>query len=182
MGVHELDAIVIDGRSGSGKTSLADRLAARLRSAGHDAQILRVEDLYPGWDGLAEGSRSVAEALESGSYRRYDWHRGEFAERVDIAPHTTLIVEGCGAVTEENLAAVHAWSRSRGPRVARGTPHADDAVWSVWLDLPEDERRARAIDRDGEMFAPHWDRWAAQEDAHFAEHEPWELVHETLRG
>ena len=26
-------------------------------------------------------------------------------------------------------------------------------------------RRARALARDGAVYAPHWDRWAAQEDA-----------------
>ena len=29
-------------------------------------------------------------------------------------------------------------------------------------------RKKRALDRDGETFAPHWDAWAAQEDAMLA--------------
>ena len=31
-----------------------------------------------------------------------------------------------------------------------------------------------ARDRDGETYAPHWDRWAAQEDAVYAGTRPWE--------
>ena len=29
-------------------------------------------------------------------------------------------------------------------------------------------RRRRALDRDGETYAPHWERWAAQERVTFA--------------
>lgn len=193
--VHELDAIVIDGRSGSGKTSLADQLVRRLLGQGRDAQVLRVEDLYPGWDGLSTGSRAVATALDAGRYRRYDWIRGEFAEPVTISGTRPLIIEGCGAVTAENLAAVRRWvqryrSNADAALETPGAGVAHDgrsagppaAVWSVWLDLPPAQRRSRALARDGETFAPHWDRWAAQEDAHYAEHEPWTLVDEVLRG
>lgn len=60
------DVLLIDGRSGSGKTSLADSVLADLEAAGDRPQVLRVEDLYPGWDGLAEGSLAVANALDEG--------------------------------------------------------------------------------------------------------------------
>ena len=34
-------------------------------------------------------------------------------------------------------------------------------------------RKKRALDRDGETFAPHWEAWAAQEEAMLArEHTP----------
>ena len=33
----------------------------------------------------------------------------------------------------------------------------------VWLEAPEGLRRERALSRDGQTFAPHWERWAAQE-------------------
>ncbi|MGL5912480.1 MAG: hypothetical protein ACRCZP_20905, partial [Phycicoccus sp.] len=42
--------VSIDGRSGSGKSSLAAAVASRLR-----ARVVRMDGLYPGWDGLAAG-------------------------------------------------------------------------------------------------------------------------------
>ena len=44
----------IDGRSGAGKTTLTDQLVAVLRRS-YDVVTFRLEDLYPGWNGLAEG-------------------------------------------------------------------------------------------------------------------------------
>jgi hypothetical protein len=38
----------------------------------------------------------------------------------------------------------------------------------VWVEAPQPERFRRGIARDGEAYRPHWERWAAQEDAHFA--------------
>src|SRR5690606_29833513 len=47
--------VLIDGRSGSGKTTLATALAARLPGT----QLVRLDDFYPGWDGLEAGSAHV---------------------------------------------------------------------------------------------------------------------------
>lgn len=164
-----LGALLIDGRSGSGKTELADSLLRALRAAGADPQALRAEDLYPGWDGLAEGSLAVARALGAGGYRRFDWAAGEFAEWVRIDPRSPLVIEGCGAITRANLAAARSWARA----------HAGGSVRSVWLDAPAAERKRRALARDGDAYAPHWDRWAEQEDAHYALHAPWRLADEV---
>jgi cytidylate kinase len=37
----------------------------------------------------------------------------------------------------------------------------------IWLEADRDERFRRGIERDGEAYLPHWQRWAAREDAHF---------------
>ena len=164
-----ISVLLIDGRSGSGKTTLAERVAAEL-----DAQILHVEDLYPGWDGLAEGSAAVAEALQHGLHRRYDWLAEEFSEpRIELDPSRPLIVEGCGALTFANLDAAKRWAERSG---------LPGGVRCVWLRLEEGERRRRALARDGQVFAPHWDRWAEQERAFFGEHLPWLLADEMLEG
>ena len=72
-----------------------------------------------------------------------------------------LIVEGCGALTPTNR------------RLATA---------GVWLDLDASQRRLRALARDGETFAPHWERWAAQERAHWAANRPADLADVVVAG
>ena len=42
-------------------------------------------------------------------------------------------------------------------------------------------RRARALSRDGETYAPHWERWAAQEDAVYRSSRPRDRADLVLR-
>lgn len=154
--------LLIDGRSGSGKTRLAARIARLL-----DAQTLHLDDLYSGWGGLSEGSRAVAAALRLGRYRRYDWAVGDYTEERLVVPGVPLVIEGCGAITRENLAAARAWC---GGARARG----------LWIACPEPVRRARALARDGEMFRPHWAAWAEQEQHHWERERPLALAAETV--
>lgn len=162
--------LVIDGRSGAGKTSRAEQVASGAedpRFAG--AQILHLEDLYPGWSGLAAGSRAVAAALRDGGYVRYDWATGEFAERVELEAGRPLIIEGCGAITAENLDAAREWAQ-RG--VGRHPGAGPAVVESLWIECPDALRRTRARERDGDAFAPYWESWAEQEQQHLAQHAP----------
>jgi chloramphenicol 3-O-phosphotransferase len=142
--------VCIDGPSGSGKTTLAARLAAALG----DTPVLHMDDVYPGWDGLAAAvpllHEQVVAPLAQGrpaSYRRYDWDRGEFAEAHDLGTPELLVVEGVGCGAREI---------------------AERAVLLVWVEAPLDERFRRGIARDGEAYRPHWERWARQEAALFA--------------
>ncbi|QIM16140.1 hypothetical protein G7067_06445 [Leucobacter insecticola] len=160
------DVILIDGRSGSGKTSLAEEL---VHACGGSAQVLHIEDLYPGWDGLAEGSHAAGRALIERGYRAYNWGTGEFGPRIALGSQRPLIVEGCGAITADNLAAARSWA---GGEEAR--------VYSVWLEGSEELRQSRAFARDGDTYRPHWARWAAQEDRLFAEARPMDLADEIM--
>jgi uridine kinase len=137
--------LAIDGRSGSGKTSLAQQLAGPL-----DAPIVQLEQFYPGWDGLQAGIDLLVEAvlvpLAAGAtvqVPRYDWLVGRFVEPWPLEPPGLLIVEGVGA----------------GARAA-----AAFASVLVWLELEAAVRKERALARDGEVFRPYWSSWAAQED------------------
>ena len=138
--LHGVPAVTIDGYSGSGKSTLAAALASLLPGW----QVLHLDDWYPGWDGLAAGSdiaRRLAADLRGGrasSYKAWDWEAGETGAtiRVPLAP---TIIEGCGAIEAE----------------------ADLAIWIA--DPGEDERRSRALARDGQIYAPHWRRWAEQD-------------------
>ena len=132
--------VTIDGYSGSGKSTLAAALA-RLVS---DWQVLHLDDWYPGWDGLKAGAdiaRRIAADLRGGrasSYEAWDWENGATGATIPV-PLAPTIIEGCGAIEAE----------------------ADLAIWIA--DPGEEERRYRALARDGQTYAPHWQRWARQD-------------------
>jgi hypothetical protein len=46
-------------------------------------------------------------------------------------------------------------------------PAGSYAAVRVFLDADRALRRARGLARDGDAYAPHWDRWATQEEALF---------------
>ena len=138
--------LLIDGRSGAGKTVLARRLADAT-----GATLVSLDDVYPGWDGLAAGADAVPGIIRDGSWRRWDWVADRPAEPASVDRTGSLIVEGCGAIS----------------RVARALA---DHAW--WLELDDAERKRRALERDGDEYAPHWDRWAAQELVHAAREQP----------
>ncbi|HOA86639.1 MAG: hypothetical protein GX871_07275 [Microbacteriaceae bacterium] len=149
--------VVIDGRSGAGKSTLAQALIAAWPLEA-PVQLVALDSIYPGWDGLDEGRERALEQVlaphadgRTGLWQRYDWGRGEYAETHAVDPALGLIVEGSGLLT-------------------LGTARMADV--RVWLESPEPSRRARALARDGESYRPHWERWAAQEDAHVAAHAP----------
>ncbi|MGY6497504.1 MAG: ATP-binding protein [Microcella sp.] len=154
---------LIDGRSGAGKTTIGRALADR-----DGATLLSLDDVYPGWDGLEAAEHHVLthviRPLATGAparYRRWDWQRASPAEWVDVDVNRPLVIEGCGAI---------------GPEARRLAARA------LWVELADDERRRRAIERDGELFAAQWERWARQEEWHALLHRPRELADEVLSG
>jgi hypothetical protein len=155
--------LAIDGRSGAGKSTLAQALALAM-----DAPIVALEDLYGGWDGLEDGVslllgevlRPLAEGHEA-SVPHYDWLTATWAKPWPLGRPAQLIVEGAGA-----------GARSLAPFTSV----------LVWLELPVALRRERALARRyGELYAPHWERWALQEDAFFERERP-ELRADLILG
>ena len=149
--------VLIDGRSGAGKSSLAQALVAAWPLQGR-VQLVALDSIYPGWDGLAEGTERAREQVLVphargliGLWQRYDWATGAYAETQAVDPSLPLIVEGSGLLT---------------PVTARL------ADVRVWLESPPAARKHRALERDGDPSRPHWERWALHEDAHIAEHFP----------
>ena len=141
--------VVIDGPSGSGKSTFATRLAAAT-----GAGLLRLEDMYPGWDGLDEGARRLVDDVleplsrgEQATIRRWDWLEMRELDREPLVTEPLLVIEGVGA-----------GSRAAAPFISL----------LIWLEAETEERYARAIARDGELYLGHWDRWAAQEQVTFA--------------
>ncbi|EJF46857.1 AAA domain protein [Schaalia georgiae F0490] len=140
--------VLIDGLSGAGKSTLA----AAVAPPGGPWRVLGLDSYYPGWDGLEEGSREtarIARDLAAGRdthYTPWDWEAGRPLVPVPLPAGIPTVIEGCGALTPASRAS------------------ADLAVW-VEAGGGADQRRTRALARDGDVYAPHWYRWAAQDGA-----------------
>ena len=152
---------LVDGRSGAGKSHFAAVLA---RAQG--AVVVSIDDVYPGWDGLDAGSWHIHEYLVrpylaglTGRYRPWSWEEQRRGEWVEVSPDVSLIVEGCGAIRRDSIT-----TSSR----------------RVWVETDDTLRRERALERDGQMYEPHWTRWALQEERFLAFHHSRELATEIV--
>jgi len=149
--------VLIDGPSGAGKSSLAD-LLVRIWPGGPRPQLVRMDDIYPGWSGLDRASAAVGpdllEPFVAGKHprwQRWDWAGDTAAEWHSVSTDRPLIVEGCGTLTRAN---------------------ASLADLAVWLDADDAVRKERALRRDGMSFATHWDQWQHDFDAYVLRESP----------
>ncbi|QBI54716.1 nucleoside/nucleotide kinase family protein [Streptomonospora litoralis] len=146
--------MALEGRSGAGKTVLAGRLAA---AAG--CPLLHMDDLYPGWEGLAPSVPLVREwilrPLSRGAdpqWRRHDWERGAPGAWEHTPTGRMLLIEGCGS-----------GARELRPFLSL----------LAWVQAPDHVRAARLDARaDAEEYAPYRSLWARQEEAFYAAHRP----------
>ena len=159
--------ILVDGRTGSGKTTFAAALQNRLFQKGESApRVVHMDDLYEGWDGLQDGVdyliRQILNPLarrEGASWQEYDWAAvdpttpGKIGARTgtwrESRGGTPLIIEGVGSLS----------------RIA-----AEQADLTLWLEADQAVRQERLAarkadgDGDGSWFA----MWSAQEADFFA--------------
>ncbi len=161
--------VCIDGPAGSGKTTLAEALAAALGGA----PVVHMDDLYQGWAqelGEPLGRRVEAWLLlgwESGLpgvHPRYDWVLRRYAEWVSVPPAPVVILEGCASGS--------ALIRSRACLVA-------------WVEAPPGVRLHRGLQRDGTALEKQWRAWQAHEEAHFvadATHAAADVVVDGITG
>jgi uridine kinase len=143
--------VCIDGPAGSGKTTLAGRVADALGDA---AALVHLEDLYAGWTITGAVARLRAGVLRplaegrGGAYHRYDWATARFTpEPIAVPVRPVLLVEGCGSSPRS----LDEWTTLR-----------------VWVEAPAELRVARGLARDGVALEPQWQRWQVTEAAEFA--------------
>jgi hypothetical protein len=152
----------VDGPAGSGKTTLAEELSSL-----SGAPVVHMDDLFEGWDGLACISDQLDTLLpplaegQPGSYRRWDWPGGRWAETVVVPPAPLLVLEGVGS-----------------------SPLAHAALITVlaWVEVPYDLRMARGLERGGVGVAENWRRWAVDEQELFARERTRERADVVLDG
>lgn len=153
--------VLIDGRSGSGKTTLGASLAALVPGA----QLVGLDDVYPGWGGLEAASETVVTGIlrpSSPGYRRWDWEAGTPSGWRALSADAPLIVEGAGALTLASAAL---------------------ATLCIWVELDELTRRQRVRGRaDAEAYWPWWEMWARQEAVHIARNRPRSLADVVVEG
>jgi hypothetical protein len=170
--------VCIDGPAGSGKTTLAARLATALAAApvppgttgapgpgatGPSAAAERVpvrtavvhlDDLYEGWTGLdGVGERlatQVLAPLAGGRPGRY--------ERYDWAAGR---YDAWVDVPVPDVLVVEGCGSA--PRAVAGR-----TVLVVWVEAPAPLRLRRGLERDGEAMRVEWERWIERESSHFA--------------
>ncbi|MET0933419.1 MAG: ATP-binding protein [Mycetocola sp.] len=150
-----VDTVLLDGPSGAGKSTLADALVAAWPGA---VSLVRMDNIYPGWDGLSAGSEHVHDSLleprqrgAESRWRRHDWDNDGPAEWHTVPGDRSLLLEGCGVLSRRN---------------------APLATLRVWLDADDDVRKDRALARDRGGFDAHWDDWQRQFTRFLADENP----------
>ncbi|TXJ06880.1 MAG: dephospho-CoA kinase [Aeromicrobium sp.] len=156
--------IGIDGRSGTGKTTLGRQLAFAL-----ECPLVSLESVYQGWEGLDAGIDQMADALaalahgDAAFVTTWDWAAGKPGERLPLPTSHLLVLEGVGTGAHQIR-----------PFLS----------YLIWLEAPAALRQTRALSRGGENYEQWWYIWAAQEDSYIERDTPAkhaDLLIETTR-
>ena len=156
----KLPIVLIDGRAASGKSQFAKDLAEAFFQVDRQAaRTIHMDDLYPGWNGLAEGSVYLLTNIllplansRSANWQVWNWrknHRGAEEPgngRREFSGGTLLIVEGCGSISRLSY------------------EHSD---FQVWIDADDEQRKERFSLRDQGKFDEFFGIWSAQEDEYY---------------
>jgi uridine kinase len=145
--------LTIDGRAGSGKTTLASDLFLHL-SASRKVEIIHLDDLYAGWEGALESSLSESlialteslKNLQPATLNIFNWGTSSFDSQRIINPPDILIIEGVGS----------------GQGAIR-----DRVGVKIWMEISPEAGLARVLERDGHEISSEMSAWQLQEDRHF---------------
>lgn len=152
--------VAIDGRCGSGKTTLAAALAEHFPAS----LTLHMDDFYlplgqraPDWENTPcanmDLDRFLAEALaparagQTVRYRAYSCARGALEPERLLAPQPLVLVEG---------------SYSHHPKLAGFYHH------KIFVTCPAEEQARRLMAREGERYSNFARRWIPLEEEYFA--------------
>jgi uridine kinase len=156
--------LAVDGRSGGGKTTVANRLATAVPGT----TVLHTDDVawYHAFFDWADLMRDgILAPLRNGgpvAYRPPAWdERGREGAITVLAGCPLVIVEGVGIGRRELSDYV-------------------DAL--LWVQTDEDEARRRGLARDGADAAGFWAEWQAAEDPFQAAQRPWERAGLVVSG
>ena len=160
--------VLVDGRSGGGKTTTATRIAALLEAA-----VVHTDDvawhLHPTqWaDELIAGVIEPWSKGEHVSFRPPGWIAKDRPGSIEVEPSDVLVIEGVGA-GRHDLAEL------------AGVIEPGVGVFAVWVQSDLDEARRRGVARDvvqegrtPEEAEAFWDAWALDEDPFLAAERPW---------
>ncbi len=141
----------IDGRTGSGKTTLARQLCALTGASRLTTDdFLSWSDLESWWPRLEAEALGPLFAGRDARYQTRDWYGDEnglgVKEWKTTTWHPIIVFEGVTS-TRQRVAA--------------------RLTYRIWVEAPEDLRRERALARDGDYWRRHWDDWRVVESEFF---------------
>lgn len=154
--------VAIDGRGGSGKTTLSNWLMVEIGGV----SVVHTDDFaIPGrppplpsgdqgtaWDRLAAQLLKPLEEGRAARYQRYSWDTDSLEEWIEVPTGGTLIVEGIGTLR----------SQARDLYNIR-----------VWVECPREVCLSRGLERDGtDSSRVQWEIWQAGEDAYMDSENP----------
>ena len=158
--------IAVDGVAGSGKTTLALKLAQDLP----ESSVVHMDDLYDGWNNPLSQKltvRVVSELLEPSSkqlpitYQVFDWKLDRFNDFKSVSQSRYLILEGVGA----------------GQRQFR--PYLDKVIW---IEYDPNLGFNRVIARDGKQVEQQMIKFLIDQNNHFSMELTQNVADYTLNG
>jgi uridine kinase len=163
---NQTTLIAIDGVAGSGKTTLALKLAKDLT----DSSLVHMDDLYDGWNNpLSQKltARVISQLLEPlskqlpATYQIFDWKLNRFTEFKTISQSKYLILEGVGAAQREFR------------------PYINKIIW---IECDPNLGFNRVISRDGKQVEQEMIKFLIDQNNHFLMELSKNVADYTLNG